>query len=146
MRKRSAQFKYGRHTGDYSQFKSARNKFVAEKHQAKKNYFAKLNPRDQKGFLENCKKLNKSPCSILTLFHNGVSAREDMDKANLLNAFFSTCFNTSHPPLSVDSPKAGSNSPEYPDELLCTNKEVEHLLPNLDISKASALMASLQKC
>ncbi len=105
MRKRNAQFKYGKHTGDYSRFKTARNKFVAELRQAKKSYFAKLNPSDQKSFWKTVKKLNKSPCSIPTLFHSGVSASRDMDKANLLNAFFSTCFNTSHPPLSVDEPK-----------------------------------------
>ncbi len=74
MRKRNTQFKYGKHTGGYYRFKTARNKFVAELRQAKKSYFAKLNPNDQKSFWKTVKKLNKSSCSIPTLFHSGVSA------------------------------------------------------------------------
>ena len=36
IRKRNAKFKYGKRTGDYSQFKTARNKFVAHLRQAKR--------------------------------------------------------------------------------------------------------------
>ena len=97
--------------------------------------------------MENCKKLIKSPCSIPILFHNAVGASEDMDKANLLNALFSTCFNMSHPPLSVDSAKAdGNGSPKCHDELLCTIEKVEHLLLNLDISKAFGPDGIYAKC
>ena len=38
MRKRNARYKYGKRTGDYTRFKSARNKFVAQMRKAKKNY------------------------------------------------------------------------------------------------------------
>ena len=135
MRKRNAKFKYGKRTGDYSQFKSAHNKFVAQLHQAKKSYFTNLNPRDQKKFWKTIKKLSKSASSIPSLSHSGVSVSDDKDKANLLNSFFTTCFNTSHPPLFVDN--LNDYSSECPDELLCTREEVEHLLLNLDESKAS---------
>jgi len=135
MRKRNAKFKYGKRTGDYSQFKSARNKFVSQLRRAKKNYFANLNPRDQKRFWKTVKKLSKSGSSIPSLSHNGVTVSDDKDKANLLNSFFATCFNTSHPPLSVDN--SNNRDSECPDELLCTSEEVEHLLQNLDESKAS---------
>ena len=80
-------------------------------------------------------KLSKSASSIPSLSHSGVSVSDDKDKANLLNSFFATCFNTSHPPLSVDN--LNDYSSECPDELLCTREEVEHLLLNLDESKAS---------
>ena len=39
MRRRSAFYKYGKSTGDYSKFKSARNRFVAQLCRSKKNYF-----------------------------------------------------------------------------------------------------------
>jgi len=110
-------------------------KFVSQLRRAKKNYFANLNPRDQKRFWKTVKKLSKSGSSIPSLSHNGVTVSDDKDKANLLNSFFATCFNTSHPPLSVDS--SNNRDSECPDELLCTSEEVEHLLLNLDESKAS---------
>ncbi len=135
MRKRNAKFKYGKRTGDYSQFKTARNKFVAQLRQAKKNYFAKLNPRNQKRFWKTVKKLSKSASSIPCLSQSWVDVTDDKGKANLLNSFFATCFNTSHPPLSADNPTDFRS--ECPDELLCTIEEVEHLLLNLDVSKAS---------
>ena len=137
MRKRNAKFKYGKRTGDYSQFKSARNKFVAQLRQARRSYFANLNPRDQKKFWKTIKKLSKSSSSIPSLSHSGVNVSDDKDKANLLNSFFATCFNTSHPPLSDDNLNDYCNSSERPDDLLCTREEVEHLLLNLDVSKAS---------
>ena len=84
-------------------FKSARSKFVSQLCRAKKNYFANLNPRDLKRFWKTVKKLSKSGSSIPSLSHNGVTVSDDKDKANLLNSFFATCFNTSHPPLSVDN-------------------------------------------
>ena len=77
MRKRNAKFKYGKRTGDYSQFKSARNKFVAQLRQAKKSYFNNLNPRDQKKFWKTIKKLSKSASSIPSLSHSGVSVSDD---------------------------------------------------------------------
>ena len=76
-----------------------------------------------------------------------LSVSDDKDKANLLNSFFATCFNTSHPPLSVDS--SNNRDSECPDELLCTSEEVEHLLLNLDESKASGpdgISATMLKC
>jgi len=73
---------------DYSQFKSAHNKFVSQLCQATKNYFAKLNPKDQKRFWKTVKKLSKSGSSITSLSHNGVTVSDDRDKPNLLNSFF----------------------------------------------------------
>ena len=37
MRRRNALYKYGKCTGNYSKFKIARNKFVAQMHKAKKD-------------------------------------------------------------------------------------------------------------
>ena len=80
--------------------------------------------------------LKKSSHSIPTLSHNGGSASDDIKKANMLNSFFSTCFNTSHSALSEENQDT-IFSPECSAELFCTTDEVEHLLRNLDVSKAT---------
>ena len=60
-------------------------------------------------------------------------AYTDSDKANLLNSFFGSCFNTSHPPIELGSPPSVS----YSEELLCTESGVYDLVASLDVSKAS---------
>ncbi len=64
MRRRNAFYKYGKRTGDYSKFKSARNRFVAQLRRSKKDYFAKMNPRDMNFFWKTVKSLKKS-CALL---------------------------------------------------------------------------------
>ena len=58
----------------------------------------------------------------------------DVDKANALNAFFSSCFNQSCHPISTTNP---TTVPECPPAILCTEDEVCQLLKSLDCSKAS---------
>ncbi len=111
-------------------------RFVAQLRRSKKEYFAKLNPKDLKKFWKTVKSLKKTSQSIPTLSHNGACASDDMEKGNMLNSFFSTCFNTSHPPLSDDNQNMFASS-DCPVELLCTVDEVEHLLRNLDLTKAT---------
>jgi len=94
----------------------------------------------------------------------GVYADDDMDKANMLNNYFSKCFSTSLSPLSVSPEHTEhlemskenpenlpplSGSPENmhvehlklpegsPENLLCTEDEVMYLLQTIDVSKAS---------
>ena len=54
----------------------------------------------------------------------------------MLNSFFSTCFSTSHSALSEENQDT-IFSPECLAELFCTTDEVEHVLRNLDVSKAT---------
>ena len=131
-------------TGDYSKFKSARNRFVAQLRRSKKHYFIKMNPRDTKKILENRQSLKKSSHSIPTLSHNGVSASDDIEKANMLNSFFPTCFNTSHSALSEENQDI-IFSPEYLAELFCTTDEVEHLR-NLVYPKPLVHTTCLERC
>jgi len=74
MKRRNALYKYGKCTGNYSKFKIAHNKFVAQMCKAKKDYLARLNPRNPKTFWKTVKHLNKTTCSVPTLSHNGVEA------------------------------------------------------------------------
>ena len=80
--------------------------------------------------------MNKNPCSVPTLSHSNVSDSCGRDKVDLLNSFFSSCFNTIHPPL-LPTDLNFVQPDECPNDLLCTVDEVEQLLSNLDKSKAS---------
>ena len=60
-------------------------------------------------------------------------AHSDLEKANLLNSFFCSCFNTLHPPVFNQVLAPGI----HPDEILCSEPEVFDLLVALDVSKAS---------
>ena len=87
------------------------------------------------------KHLNKNDSTIPTLSMNGTEANTDQDKANMLNTFFSTCFNTSLPPLSVpdmhNNAVPSEMTPDLIESLLCTEEEVLHLLETIDVSKSS---------
>ena len=66
--------------------------------------------------------------------HDGIEANADIEKADLLNQFFSTCWNTTVPPLP---PRREDHSTSCPAELLCSEEEVLHFLMQLDITKAT---------
>ena len=60
----------------------------------------------------------------------------DLQKAECLNDFFSSCFNNSHPPLTQSHSRSSSETPCLP-EMFCTVTEVEQFLQDLEVSKAS---------
>ena len=93
-----------------------------------------LNPKDPKKFWKAIKFLNKSKTTIPTLSLGDKVAHSDVDKANLLNSFFTDCFNKSHPPIQL---QVASQPPTCPDEILCSESEVCDLLAALNPSKAS---------
>ena len=133
MKKRNLLFKRAKQTGNYTHYKIARNRTLAQVRLARRKYFRTLNPKDPKKFWKAIKYLNKSKPSIPTLSQGNRVAYTDSDKANLLNSFFGSCFNTSHPPIELGSPPSVS----YPEELLCTESKVYDLVASLDVSKAS---------
>ena len=65
------------------------------------------------------------------------SAHNDNDKANMLNNFFTQCFNTKLPPLTPHDCYRFTTSGECPENILCTEEEIIHLLQNIDVSKSS---------
>ena len=79
------------------------------------------------------KYLNRNKQAIPTLVKEGVTAFSDDEKVNMLNLFFSSCFNASHPLLESQS----ASTSECPDEILCCESEVCDLLASLDVSKSS---------
>ena len=135
MGKRNTLFKK---TGYSAKFRSARNRVISLIRRAKTSYFKNLNPRDSKKFWKAVKFLNKQQSTIPTLLQGDQTATSDVEKAELLNAFFSTCFNRSHPPLNEHpfDPSATSDNDPSLEEIYCSVPEVEQLLCGLEVSKA----------
>ena len=111
-----------------------RNKITALIRSAKRQYFAMLNVSDTRQFWKAYKAIHKEFHSVPNLVHDGIEANTDIEKADLLNQFFSTCWNTEAPPLTY---RTEDHSISYPDELLCSEVEVLHFLIQLDTTKAT---------
>lgn len=120
-------------------YRKQRNLVVNLLREEKRNYFS--NVRDSKHFwliIKSVKDGHKHS-SIPCLWFNGGIATTDVDKAGLLNTFFSCCFNMSVSPLECvhDVPEVDSTA-LFDDLLnLCTPEEVYDLLCHIDGSKAS---------
>ena len=96
MRKRNHLYRLGKVSGDFSKYKHARNKTVTLLRNAERNFFKRLNPKKSKDFWRAVKYLRKSKSVIPSLVSNtGTPANTSTDKANMLNQFFSQCFNHS---------------------------------------------------
>ena len=93
-----------------------------------------LNPKDPRKFWKAIKFSNKNKQSIPTLSMDDKVAHSDLDKANLMNSFFSSCSNKFHPPIQCQSIPELSTCSE---EILCSESEICDLLEALDTSKAS---------
>ena len=103
---------------------------------AKKAFFCKLNPKCSREFWKVYKALNNSPCSIPVLTSGDSTTRSNKEKAELLNKFFVSCFNTSHTPLENSDTKIEYGD-DIPEGILCTEESTCELLLSLDASKSS---------
>ena len=61
---------------------------------AKSEYFLQLNPRDPSKFWKTVKYRNKQQSVILALVQDENTASTDSQKAEVLNSFFASCFNS----------------------------------------------------
>ena len=118
IRKRNMLFKQAKQSGDFSKYKKARNRAVSNLHAAKRRYFKELCPREPKRFWKAVKFLNKREKSIPTLKQGTEVATTNVDKANMLNLFFKSCFNTVFPPLSPTTQQHQPPPPEIYSALL----------------------------
>ena len=112
IKKRNSLYKRAKISGNFSKYKLACNKTLADIRLAKLSYFRKLNPRYPKKFWKAIKFLNKKPKSVPTLALGDVTASTEGEKADLLNAYFHSCFNKAHAPLSssISLPPAPSSN------------------------------------
>ena len=141
IRRRNAPFKRVKTTGDYTAYKHYRNKVVSYLRSAKFAYFKNLNPMKTKEFWKICKLLNKTASSIPTLTTPGTTAHSDLQKAELLNSFFTTCLNRSRTPLDVLEHQALPCSGEFPNSLLCTEDSVFDNVSALMLKRTAASIA-----
>ena len=83
-----------------------------------------------KSFWSLFKKLKKKSSIISTLTHNDLTVTDPISKANLINDFFSQCFNSSVPPLSLSDIFPHSPT-DCPSDLLCTPENIIQLISQL---------------
>ena len=138
IQKRNLLYKRGKISGDLSKYRIMRNRVTSELRQAKRNFFQLIDPKKPKEFWKAVKFLNKQQSSVPSLTdEDGNEAHTSFQKADMLNSFFSKCFN----PLSAPLDESGSGKPshldEFPDELFCDVDRVHELLLGLDTSKSN---------
>ena len=140
IRKRNYLFKRARSSGrrdHVEKYKRMRNRVMTMLRNGKKLFFQNLNPHNNKQFWKAMKYLRKQTSSIPNLSYNNVVSSMDQEKANMLNDYFSKCFNRSQPSLQTTDCLNYPLADDCPDEILCTESEVTELLMTLDIAKAS---------
>ena len=143
VRKKSRLFRFAKQSGTttaWSKYTKIRNRLTSALRSAKKAYFHQMAasisfPRD---FWSSYHKLNpKYSRTPASLHHHNTKAITSIEKATLLNSFFTGCFTTSKPFL----PNLLSSSPPSSKPTLssveCTHEEVHHLLANYKINTAS---------
>ena len=100
IRKRNLLYKQGKLSGNLSKYKLKRNKVTSELRRAKRDFFQKINPKKPKEFWRAVKYLNKQQSTVPTLIdEDGTEAHSSSQKADMLNSFFSKCFNSGSSPL-----------------------------------------------
>ena len=142
MQKRNTLFKKAKSSGSavlQRKYKRMRNKVTAILRNSKQSFFARnINNGSKKKFWKTMKYLRKDQSTIPSLQSGDARADNDLDKANMLNNYFSQCFNTSLPPLSESTATEHLDFSEGSSEnLLCTEDDVLGLLQSIDVSKAS---------
>ena len=141
MRKRNSIFltaKRKKNPSHLAKYKKNRNKVTVMLRAAKNNYFNSLTSANSKQFWKIVKLVNKQQEPIPTLSQDGVNAVTDEDKSNMLNKYFSMCWNHAEPPLTdppdIDCAECGEICPDH---ILCVTEELVHLINGLDVAKAN---------
>ena len=112
---------------------------MKELKKAKQQYIINLSTPKTKQFWSAIKSLNGANSSqIPTLSCNTETITEDKKKAEAINKFFHSCFNTTHPPFSEEQNLESRDPATCPNELLlCTEDEILSVIQALDTSKAN---------
>ena len=112
--KRNNYWKRSRQNPSYREkYKRSHNKVLS----MLRNFFQTLHPSNPKHFRKTVMN-GKTSTSIPFIEQNNVQLTTDQEKANVLNTFFHSCFNTALPPLScTDACPEPSNSPKH---IFCT--------------------------
>ena len=96
IKPRNLLYKRAKLTGDFSKYRAMRNKVTSALRSAKQSCFQRLNPKKSKEFWRAMNYLNKQQSTIPKLVDEyNVEATGNFEKADILNSFFSKCFNPS---------------------------------------------------
>ena len=98
-------------------------------------YFNSLTSANNKQLWKTVKLVNKQQETIPVLSQGNINAITDKEKSNMLNSYFSKCWDHSEPPLA--DPLEGNYEETCPDHLFCTTQEIVQLIKELDVSKAN---------
>ena len=142
IRRRNTAFKRAKFTSNThlsSKYKKLRNKVVSLLREAKRSFFANIDPSNTKQFWKAIKLLNKSTTSIPSLTDGTSEATSSTEKANMLNIFFQSCFNTAVSPLNESSVVQVTTQASFPEEFLCDEDEIVEMLLHLDPTKANGV-------
>ncbi len=116
----------------FEKYKKVRNDVTMMLRAAKKNFFNSLTSANSKQFWKTVKLEQES---IPALNQDIVNAVTDEEKSNMLNRYFSTCWNRSESPLTDPPDNDCVECDETcPDHLLCT---MDELINGLDVWKAN---------
>ena len=116
-------------------YKQLRNKVVSLLREGKRTFVQNINPANPKQFWKIVKVLKgKNSSSIPVIKHNGKVLTFGQQKADVLNKFFHSCFNTVLPPLCPNTTKLEPS--DCPENLLCSEQEVMKIIASLAVSKA----------
>ena len=119
-------------------YRKLRNEVVSMLHFNKKRFVQNVRPTNTKAFWITVKLLRgKTTSSIPVLYDDGQPITSNEDKANILNQFFCSCFNSALHPLSSDPVRFHHDTNTCPEYLMCNEEEVMDIIWRLDVSKAS---------
>ena len=79
--------------------------------------------------------MDKQQETIPVLSQDNINAITDKEKSNMLNSYFSNCWNHSELPLT--NPLEDNYEQNCPVHLFCTTQEIVQLIKGLDVSKAN---------
>ena len=135
IKKRNMLFRKAKRTkvrAHFAQYKTTRNRIVTLLRNKKQQYFNSIMTTDSKTFWKTIKMLNRNRETIPALHSGDYTASNDKEKADLLNTFFASCWNSTEQPLTEDLYTCSGLS-TYD----VVPEEVFHLLSGLDTSKAN---------
>ena len=147
MRKRNIMFRKAKRTNNINHMRKCRqlrNKVVTiyMLRQERMKYFNALSGASNKTFWKAMKCLYKQRNVIPVLQEDNITAVSDKEKANMLNTFFSRCWNNTDQPMSQAANMTTYGSPPSNlstniEDFLCTQEEVSYLLTSQNPEKAS---------
>ena len=140
MQKRNAFYRKSKSNPDLrGKYKQLRNQVTSQIRRQKRAVIQSMSVKNAKEFWKTLKLLNgKGSTTIPVLAQDGQKVTCEKEKANVLNHYFHSCFNTALPSLTPeDEPFPELDVAACPQELFCSEEEVYELLAKPDPSKAS---------